>query len=59
MITNVKYLSDDKYTNYAVSIIYDNDTSKSIQTLVDKTNNRHWQQVQEWVADGNTIQEAD
>tara|TARA_R110002050_G_C8575892_1_gene483143 strand:+ start:385 stop:564 length:180 start_codon:yes stop_codon:yes gene_type:complete len=59
MITNVKYLSDDKYTNYAVSIIYDNDTSKSIQTLVDKTNNRHWQQVQEWVEDGNTIQEAD
>ena len=23
------------------------------------SNNRHWQAIQEWVADGNTIQEAD
>ena len=59
MITNVKYLSDEKYTNYAVKIIYNNDTSYTVQTLVDKPDNRHWQQVQEWVADSNTIQEAD
>jgi len=59
MITNVKYISDDKYTNYAVSIVYNNDTSTTIQTLVDKPDNRHWQNVLEWVAEGNTIQEAD
>ncbi len=23
------------------------------------TNNRHWQAIQEWVAEGNTIAEAD
>ena len=59
MITNVKYLSDEKHTNYAVKITYNNDTGYSVQTLVDKPENRHWKEVQDWVSEGNTIQEAD
>ena len=28
-------------------------------TIPKDTDNRHWQAIQEWVADGNTIEEAD
>ncbi len=59
MITNVKYISDDKYTNYAVSIVYNNDTSTTIQTLVDKPDNTDYQNILQWVAEGNTITAAD
>jgi len=45
----------------------DSSGNTSIKALIDgqemsvplDTNNRHYQAIQEWVAEGNTIQEAD
>jgi len=44
-----------------------NGKNASIQATIDGNvlfisidpNNRHWQAIQEWVAEGNTIEEAD
>ena len=48
-----------KGNDSVVRIIYNNDTSVKITVQVDNEENRHWQQVKEWVAEGNTIEEAD
>lgn len=58
-ITSVKYIRDEEEKDSVVRIIYNNDTSVKITVQVDNEDNRHWQQVKEWVAEGNTIQEAD
>jgi|TARA_R100000479_G_C6286140_1_gene164791 hypothetical protein len=55
-ITKVQYTDSKKEV---VHIVYNNDTSVKITTLVDNTENRDWNNVLEWVAEGNTIQEAD
>jgi len=59
MITNVKYIRDEKGNDSVVRIIYDNDTSVKITVQVDNVGNRDWDNVVEWVAEGNTIEEAD
>ena len=58
-ITSVKYIRDEKGKDSVVRIIYNNDTSVKITVQVDNEDNRHWQQVKECVAAGNTITEAD
>jgi len=55
-ITKVQYTDSEKKV---VHIVYNNDTSVKISTSVGNTENTDWQKVQAWVAEGNTIQEAD
>ena len=55
-ITKVQYTDNQKDV---VHIVYNNDNSVKITTLVDNTENTDWNNVLEWVAEGNTIQEAD
>ena len=59
MITNVKYIRDEKGNDSVVRIIYDNDTSVKITVQVDNVGNIDWDNVVKWVAEGNTIEEAD
>tara|TARA_R100001129_G_scaffold130183_3_gene92087 strand:+ start:927 stop:1100 length:174 start_codon:yes stop_codon:yes gene_type:complete len=55
-ITKVQYTDSEKKV---VHIVYNNDTSVKISTSVGNMENRDWQNVQAWVEDGNTIEEAD
>jgi hypothetical protein len=55
-ITKVQYTDNKKDV---VHIVYNNDNSVKITTLVDNTENTDWNNVLAWVADGNTIEEAD
>jgi|TARA_R100000084_G_C4629237_1_gene137447 single-stranded DNA-binding protein len=55
-ITKVQYTDNKKDV---VHIVYNNDNSVKITTLVDNTENTDWINVLAWVADGNTIEEAD
>tara|TARA_R100001509_G_C4831157_1_gene203321 strand:+ start:815 stop:988 length:174 start_codon:yes stop_codon:yes gene_type:complete len=55
-ITKVQYTDNKKNV---VHIVYNNDNSVKITTLVDNTENTDWNNVLAWVADGNTIEEAD
>ena len=55
-ITKVQYTDSEKKV---VHIVYNNDTSVKISTSVGNMENTDWQNVQAWVAEGNTIQEAD
>jgi len=55
-ITKVQYTDNKKDV---VHIVYNNDNSVKITTLVGNTENTDWNNVLAWVADGNTIQEAD
>jgi len=55
MITNV-IKNIDENGDVMYKIIYDNNT---IASLGEETDNRHYQAIQEWVAEGNTIQEED
>ena len=55
-ITKVQYTDNKKDV---VHIVYNNDNSVKITTLVGNTENTDWNNVLEWVADGNTIAEAD
>jgi len=56
VITKVQYTDSEKKV---VHIVYNNDTSVKISTSVGNMENSDWQNVKEWVEDGNTIQEAD
>lgn len=55
-ITKVQYTDNEKKV---VHIVYNNDTSVKISTSVGNMENIDWQNVQAWVAEGNTIEEAD
>ena len=55
-ITSVKYQKNQNDENAAGQITYSNGEVCSAPIL---GSNRHWQEVQEWVLQGNTIQEAD
>ena len=55
-ITKVQYTDNEKRV---VHIVYNNDTSVKISTSVGNMENIDWQNVQAWVAEGNTIEEAD
>ena len=60
-ITSAKYLNQiidyDKNTkeNYSIKAVIDNET----MFVPLDPNNRHYKAIQEWVAKGNTIEEAD
>ena len=55
-ITSAKYItSPTSNNNCAIKIIID---TESIQVPLDPAN-RHYQAIQEWVAEGNTIEPAD
>ena len=54
-IVNPKYLSDEVKTNYAISVEIDGTLTN---VPVDPAN-RHYAAILEWVAEGNTIAEAD
>mgnify|MGYP003112046182 FL=1 len=55
-ITKVKYTTNEKKV---VHVVYDNDNSVKISTLVNNPGNRDWDNIQEWLDAGNTIEEAD
>jgi hypothetical protein len=55
-ITKVQYTDSKKEV---VHVVYNNDTSVKITTPANNTGNTDWDNVVQWVADGNTIQEAD
>jgi hypothetical protein len=55
-ITSAQYTQDTE-TNQNVSIKATIDGTEMFVPL--DPNNRHYQAIQEWVAEGNTIQEAD
>ena len=55
-ITNAKYINDEA-TNVADTIKATID-GQIVYVPLDP-DNRHYQAIQEWVAEGNTIQEAD
>lgn len=55
-ITSARYIRTSESTeNDSISVIID---GKSMSVPLDPAN-RHYQAIQEWVAEGNTIQEAD
>ena len=55
-ITSAKYIRTSASTeNDSISVIID---GKSMSVPINP-DNRHYQAIQEWVAEGNTIQEAD
>ena len=49
-------LISNELCSYKVTLVGDNETVISVP--LDPAN-RHYQAIQEWVAEGNTIQEAD
>lgn len=54
-ITNAKYVNNQNGTQDNISAIIDNLT----MTVPLDPANRHYQAILEWVAEGNTIEEAD
>ena len=50
--------SYDAGTLVAYLLEYEDGTKPKLTVPLDE-NNRHYQEIQEWVAEGNTIQEAD
>ena len=55
-ITNARYIRTNASTeNDSISVTID---GKSMSVPLDPAN-RHYQAIQEWVAEGNTIAEAD
>ncbi len=55
-IENVKYTSFDGENNTGIKATID---GTEIHIPLNTPDNRHYQAIQEWVAEGNTIQEAD
>ncbi len=59
-IKSAKYFKATVYggeQNLSVFVTLEDDTVWSVP--LNATGNRHWDALQEWVADGNTIEEAD
>ena len=59
MVTSVKYIRDERGNDSVVRVIYNNDTSVKITVQVNNVGNIDWDNVMKWVAEGNTIEEAD
>tara|TARA_Y100000114_G_scaffold78561_1_gene72305 strand:+ start:608 stop:781 length:174 start_codon:yes stop_codon:yes gene_type:complete len=55
-ITKVKYTTNEKKVVY---VVYNNDNSVKISTAVNNPGNTDWDNIQEWLDAGNTIEEAD
>ena len=56
IITSVKY---QKYMNETSNVVKATIDGEEIFVPRDAEGNRHWQAIQAWVADGNTIDSAD
>jgi len=54
-ITNAQYYLNDDGNNQGIKATID---GKLLYVPL-KTDNRHYQEIQKWVAEGNTIQEAE
>lgn len=54
-VTSVKYITDDDGKNCQVKATIDGQE----MYVPMSEDNRHWIAIQEWVAEGNTIEEAD
>tara|TARA_Y200000002_G_scaffold381964_1_gene397487 strand:+ start:689 stop:859 length:171 start_codon:yes stop_codon:yes gene_type:complete len=54
-ITSVKYITDDDGKNCQVRATIDG----QVMFVPMTEDNRHWIAIQKWVAEGNTIAEAD
>ena len=54
-ITSAKYMSDDNGDNCSITAMIEG-TQWSVPLDPD---NRHYKAIQEWVAEGNTIEDAD
>ena len=54
-ITSAKYIADENGDNCSITAIID----ENIWSIPLTVGNRHYQAIQEWVADGNTIEDAD
>ena len=56
-ITSAQYVKDVRTDeNISVTVAIDGQTWS---VPIDADGNRHWQAIQEWVAEGNTIAEAE
>ena len=55
-ITSAQYISDDDGKNVSVKSTID---EQVMFVPINAEDNRHWIAIQEWVAEGNTIAEAD
>ena len=55
IITEAKYSADNYGKNICILAVID---EKQLAVPLDPAN-RHYQAIQEWVAEGNTIEEAD
>lgn len=55
-IESAKYIGDKDNKKIGVYVVIDGET---LSVPLNVEDNRHWVALQEWVADGNTIEEAD
>ena len=55
-IESAKYIEGKNDNKVAVYVVIDGET---LSVPLNVVGNRHWDALQEWVAEGNTIQEAD
>ena len=55
-ITNAKYITNIQGDNSSVRVTID---GQEMFVPINAEGNRHWKAIQEWVAEGNTIAEAD
>ena len=55
-ITSAQFVKDSQGNTSVVKATID---GEDIYVPIDAEGNRHWQAIQEWVAEGNTIEEAD
>ena len=55
-IKSAKYIEDKDDNKIAVSVVID---GKTLSVPLNVVGNRHWIAIQKWVAEGNTIAEAD
>ena len=54
-ITSAQYIADEEGNNSSITATIDGIT----MSVPLDPDNRHYQAIQKWVAEGNTIQEAD
>ena len=55
-ITSAQFVKDSQGNTSVVKATID---GEDIYVPIDAEGNRHWHAIQEWVAEGNTIEEAD
>lgn len=55
-ITKAKYHNSELPNSTNIKATID---GKEMFVPIDAKGNRHWEAIQKWVADGNTIEEAD